>query len=137
MTPYSYRELKPRICRMCGSNFMSGHPNAAYCTLKCQRRAASLRRRGRETVAVDLRFHMTIRDPSVAQLNSAARDIILEMNEDKPIKVFGIVPRWTPPKGVDLVEQHDDEGSFLMDKHVPDIMEIFNNELAKTTSPQT
>lgn len=121
--------MKPHICARCGSKFMSGHPNARYCTLKCQRAAANLRRRGRDAVAlVDDRFYLTIKDPVVSQLESAAKDIILELTNGKPIRFIGAVPRWTPPKGVDLVEQqYDEEPSFVMDKHVPDIMDAFKD----------
>jgi hypothetical protein len=106
---------------------MSGHPNARYCTLKCQRNAAALRRRGRDATPIlsDDRFYLVIRDPIVAQLESASKDILLELNNNKPILLLGNVPRWTPPKGVVLTDQHDDEGSFLMDKYVPDVMEMF------------
>lgn len=77
------------------------------------------------TVPVDDRFYMTIKDPSVAQLDKAATDILLEDNKDKPILLIGNVPRWNPPKGVMIHETQDDRNAFIMDKHVPDIMEVF------------
>ena len=129
MTPYSYQIMKPHICARCGSHFMSGHPNAKYCTLKCQRNAANLRRRGRdEHPLVDDRFHIIIRDPTITQLDSVSKDILLELTNNKPIRLIGNIPRWNPPKGVTLVEQHDDECSFVMDKDVPDIMSIFKQQ---------
>lgn len=105
---------------------MSGHPNARYCTLKCQRNAANLRRRGRDATAVfDDRFYLVIQNPTHSQLESASKDILLDLTNGKPIWLRGIVPRWAPPKGVSFVEQHDEEHSFVMDKDVPDIMDAF------------
>lgn len=126
MTPYAYQVLKPHICAKCGVTFMSGHPNARYHSLKCQRSAAALRRRGRDAAAVthDDRFYTTIHDPTVAQLESVAKDLLLDLTNGKPILLTGNVPRYTP-KGVMIHQTQNEELEFIMDKYVPDIMDAF------------
>lgn len=127
--------MKPHICAQCGRHFQSGHPTARYCTLRCQRNAATLRRKGRDSTAlaeVDERFYTVVHDPLVHQLDGFAKDILLDLTDDKPIKVIGNVPRWNPPKGIDFVEQFgEDITTFIMIKHVKSIMEV----LAEQPSP--
>ncbi len=50
-------------------------------------------------------YFRSINNPTTVELDNPAKLILLNMNEDKPIKVTGIVPEWTAPKGIALREQ--------------------------------
>jgi hypothetical protein len=53
----------------------------------------------------DPRFFTVRTNPTVNQLDEYAKLILLEMVDNKPIKLVGFVPMWTPPKGVEIVQQ--------------------------------
>ena len=101
--------MKKFVCLVCGKEFESGSPQARYCTFTCQRRAKAQRRYARENKEhppeIDTRFFATVKDPSIAQLDKYGELVSLDLTQDKPIRLLGLVPMWTPPSKVQVVEQ--------------------------------
>lgn len=108
-----------KMCPVCGKQFETiVYYNQVYDTAQCYRRAKNKRRMDRSNPEIPTKieetrsqliesdtFFRTIHNPKVEELDNSAKLILLDMNENKPIKLTGVIPEWKSPKGVALGEQ--------------------------------
>jgi len=97
-------------CPFCGTIFESPqYYNQKYCTSVCYRKAKYQRREARAkesaTPPPDDRYFVVVDNPNEAQLDKLAELLQSGLNDDKPIRITGSIPFWTPPRGIAVVEQ--------------------------------
>lgn len=127
-----------KVCPVCGKEFVTtAYYNKIYDTVKCYRRAKNKRRLDREEPVIPkvideqheqlieaTRFFAVVHSPTPKQLEDYTKTILLELNDNKPIRITGTIPDWKPPKGVKLVEQYGtNPKEWLLVAHEPSLLD--------------
>ena len=115
--PYSNpQEVIKVICKCCGRDFKAPrYYNKEYCSVTCRRRYKAQRAvaRDRESGIItrvaeqklDDRFFVVSNNPSTIELDKYAELTSSGLTKDKPIRLTGTMPFWTPPNDIMIVEQ--------------------------------